>query len=90
MKKILIIFLASIFLLSACGPEPEPTMSAEDVQGTAEAAAWTMVAETQAAIPTATPIPPTITSSPTSIIPTSTIAPLASPTQPLIGSGVRE
>ena len=54
MKKLLTIMLASILLLSACGPEPEPTMSAEEVQGTAVAAAWTMVAETQAAIPTAT------------------------------------
>ena len=77
--------LASILLLSACGPEPEPTMSAEEVQGTAVAAAWTMVAETQAAIPTATPIPPTIPPSPTTA-PTNTIAPLIlpSPTQPLV------
>ena len=80
MKKLIIIMLASIFLLSACGPDPEPTMSAEDVQGTAVAAAWTMVAETQAAIPTATPIPPTETLSPTPI-PTNTIPPLELPTQ---------
>ena len=75
--------LLSIFLLSACGPEPEPTMSAADVQGTAIAMAWTMVAETQAAIPTATPIPPTETPLPTPL-PTNTIAPLVLPTQPLI------
>jgi len=67
-------------LLSACGPEPEPTMSAEDVQGTAEAAAWTMVAETQAAIPTATPIPPTNTPLPS---PTFTTMPLFLPTPTL-------
>jgi hypothetical protein len=81
MKKLLIITLASILLLSACGPEPEPTMSAADVQGTAVAAAWTMVAETQAAIPTATPIPPTETPSPT-LMPTNTVAPLVLPSQP--------
>ena len=83
MKKLITILLASIFLLSACGPEPEPTMSAEDIQGTAVAAAWTMVAETQAAIPTATLIPPTETLPPTPI-PTNTIAPLVPPTQVLI------
>ena len=83
MKKLLIIIFASVFLISACGPEPEPTMSAEDVQGTAVAAAWTMVAETQAAIPTATPIPPTNTPAPTPL-PTNTVAPLVLPTQPLV------
>ena len=82
MKKLLITVLASIVLISACGPEPAPTMSPEDVQGTAVAAAWTMVAETQAAIPTATPVPPTETPLPTPL-PTNTIAPLEIPTQPL-------
>ncbi len=80
MKKLLTIMFASVLLLSACGPEPEPTMSAEDVQGTAVAAAWTMVAETQAVLPTATPIPPTDTPVPT-LPPTSTPIPL--PTQPV-------
>ena len=77
-----LIFILAIpaLLLSACGPEPEPTMSAADVQGTAVAAAWTMVAETQAAIPTDTPIPPTETASPTPP-PTNTIQPLDLPTQ---------
>ena len=83
MKKLLFMVIATILLISACGPEPEPTMSAEEVQGTAVAAAWTMVAETQAAIPTATPIPPTETPSPTPL-PTNTIVPLELPTQPLI------
>jgi hypothetical protein len=80
MKKFLTLMFASLFLLSACGPEPEPTMSAEEVQGTAVAAAWTMVAETQAAIPTATPIPPTDTPIPT-LPPTAT--PILLPTQPI-------
>lgn len=84
MKKLLIIILASVLLLSACGPEPVPTMSAEEVQGTAVAAAWTLVAETQAAIPTATPVPPTETPSPTPPFPTNTTAPLIVPTQPVV------
>lgn len=81
MKKLLILILVLTFLISACGPEPEPTMSAEEVQGTAVAAAMAMVAETQAAIPTATPIPPTETPSPTSPVPTNTTAALVVPTQ---------
>ena len=82
MKKLLITLLGSILLISACGPEPVPTMSAEDVQGTAVAAAWTMVAETQAAIPTNTPVPPTETPSPTAL-PTNTTVPLVVATLPL-------
>ena len=76
------LFAITALVLSACGPEPEPTMSAADVQGTAMAAALTMVAETQAAIPTATLIPPT--EAPTATpFPTNTVPPLslASPTQ---------
>jgi hypothetical protein len=83
MKKLITLMFASMFLFSACGPEPEPTMSAADVQGTAVAAAWTMVAETQAALPTATPIPPTATASPTPL-PTNTVVPLELPTQSLL------
>jgi hypothetical protein len=61
MKYAWIIFAIAALVITACGPAPEPTMSPEDVQGTAMAGAMTMVAETQAAIPTATPIPPTET-----------------------------
>jgi hypothetical protein len=82
MKKLLITLIVGVFLISACGPEPEPTMSPEDIQGTAVAAAWTMVALTQAAIPTETHIPPTETPLPTPL-PTNTIAPLELPTQVL-------
>lgn len=73
LKRILPILLAATVLLTACGPQAAPTMSAADVQGTAVSAAWTMVAATQQAIPTATAIPPTETPSPT---------PLATFTQP--------
>lgn len=50
---------AVAILISACSPEVVPTMNAVDVQSTAVAAAFTLVAQTQAAIPTATPLPPT-------------------------------
>lgn len=72
-------------MLSACGPEPEPTMSVEDIQETAVAAAFTMIAETQAAIPTATPVPPTAIPSATPI-PTNTVAPFEVPTQDIVAA----
>lgn len=46
-------------IISACGAPAAPTMNAADVQSTAMAAAFTMVAQTQAANPTDTPLPPT-------------------------------
>ncbi|MDQ3006270.1 MAG: hypothetical protein M3R47_12930, partial [Chloroflexota bacterium] len=52
-----------------------PTFSADDVQNTVIAAALTVVAETQAAIPTATPPPPTATFTDTPAA-TSTLPPL--------------
>ncbi len=75
-KSILIICIIST-LLSACGAPPVPTISAADVQLTAVAAAQTMVVQTQAAMPTATPIPPTDT--PT-FTPLPTETPIALPT----------
>ena len=82
MKQSLITLAILALVLTACGSPAEPTMSAADVQGTAMAAAMTMVAETQAAIPTATPIPPT--EAPTATpFPTNTAIPLdiVQPTQ---------
>lgn len=65
-------------LISACGAQPtEPSISAEDIQLTAISAAFTIVAETHAAIPTITPLPPTETASPT---PLPTDTPIPSPT----------
>jgi hypothetical protein len=78
MKKNLITFiLITSLALGACSPEQAPTLSAADVAGTAQAAAFTMVAETQAAIPTNTLLPPTETASPT---PLPTDTPIPSPT----------
>jgi hypothetical protein len=62
-------------LISACGAPAAPTMQAVDVQNTAVAAAFTVVAQTQAAIPTNTPRPPTETPTQTPL-PTETPLPL--------------
>lgn len=73
-KKILLIVLTAA-LLTACGSESTPTMDVADVQSTAVSAAFTIVAQTQAAVPTATPLPPTET--PTQTPPsTNTLEPL--------------
>jgi len=61
-----------MILLSACGARAVPTLPAADVQNTAVAAAFTIVAQTQAAIPTNTAIPPSET-------PTQTLAPTDTP-----------
>jgi hypothetical protein len=76
--SILTVLVAASLLITACGAEPPPpTMNAVDVQNTAVAAAFTMVAQTQAAIPTATPLPPTETPTQT---PLPTDTPVALPT----------
>lgn len=64
-------------ILSACAAEAAPTINPADVQSTAVAAAFTIVAETQAAIPTDTALPPTETASPT---PMATDTPISLPT----------
>lgn len=76
MKRFTILTAVVIaMLISSCGAPPAPTMQAADVQNTAVAAAFTMVAQTQAAIPTNTPIPPTDTPTQTPL-PTNTPLPL--------------
>lgn len=67
--------LVITLVVSACGTEATPTASPIDLQGTMVAAAATVVAETMAAIPTATPVPPTATSTDTPV-PTNTLPPL--------------
>ena len=60
LTRVLIITL----IISGCGArgtQATPTVNAVDLQSTIAVAAFTIVAETQAAIPTATPPPPTET-----------------------------
>lgn len=71
------IFLLLTVILAACGPST-PELSAEDISNTAVAEAWLVVTQTQAAMPTSTPVLPTSTPEPTA-----TLAPtLALPTLP--------
>ncbi|GER81248.1 MAG: hypothetical protein JETCAE02_03900 [Anaerolineaceae bacterium] len=86
MRKLLPLILGLVVLLSACGPKATPTIDAASVQASAVAMAYTMAAQTQAAVPTATntqpptetPVPPTPTfalpSFPTLDLPTATQA----------------
>lgn len=95
MKHITFFALILIVALTttACGAQPVPTVNAADVQHTAEAAAFTMVAQTQEAMPTNTPIPPTETPTNTPV-PTdtpaavSTVATLGSATVPTIAATI--
>ena len=67
-----------MLLAAACAPRAAPTVAAVDIQQTAEAAAFTMVAETQQAAPTVTRVPPTNTPNPSpTSLPTSTPLPLS-------------
>src|SRR5215212_11610717 len=73
--------LTIALILSACGAraaQATPTISAVEIQSTAAVVAFTIVAEAQAAIPTATPLPPTATITNTPI-PTETFLPSPSP-----------
>ena len=77
--SILIQLFAVILIVSACGaPQSAPTVDPAELQSTAVAAALTILAETQAAIPTDTLPPPTATITNTPV-PTNTFIPL--PTQ---------
>jgi hypothetical protein len=74
-KYPLILSLLIILAVSACGPAPTPTLSAEEIANTAVAQAWIAITQTQAAMPTATPtatpLPPTLTPLPTdTLLPT--------------------
>jgi hypothetical protein len=73
----LTILLVVTLVLSACGAQAAPTAEAIDLQGTIAAGASTMIAGTQAAIPTATPPSPTPTFTDTPP-PTNTPLPLPS------------
>jgi len=81
MKRIstISLIMTIAMVMSACGggTPAEPTVNPQDIQSTAVAAAFTIIAETQAAIPTNTPVPPTDTPVPT---PLPTDTPVPSPT----------
>ena len=84
-KPIFINALILTFTLSACGSKAVPTVDPAEVQASAVAAANTIVAMTQAAMPTDTPIPPTVAVTDTpqatpTIPPLPTSAVLVSPT----------
>ncbi len=81
MKLFSIVTLAVLVTLaiSACGTsniEVSPTVDPLDLQSTVAAAAFTVIAETQAAIPTSTPVTPTLTYTP---LPTLTSIPSPTP-----------
>lgn len=76
-RSALIAGVVFVLAASACAPQASPTISPEDIQQTAQAAAFTMIAQTQTANPTASSVPPTETPSPT---PLPTETPAASPT----------
>jgi len=82
-RNLLTIGVVMILLVGACAPQATPTANPLDIQHTAEAGAFTMVAQTQAAVPTNTPVPPTDTPAPTTL-PTET--PPALPTSSTPGA----
>jgi hypothetical protein len=66
-----------MLLAGACAPRAAPTADPVDIQHTAEAAAFTMVAQTELAAPSATRVPPTNTPNPSpTSLPSSTPLPL--------------
>jgi hypothetical protein len=77
-RNLSIIGVLFILLANACAPQATPTANPADIQNTAQAAAFTMVAETQQAIPTATRVPPTQIPSQT---PLPSVTPIPLPTQ---------
>jgi hypothetical protein len=79
MRKISILplMLMITLIMSACGAEATPTINPVEIQSTAAAVAFTIVAETESAIPTVTPLPPTATLTNTPP-PTDTLLPLPS------------
>ena len=87
-RNVSIIGVVLILLMSACAPQAAPTANPVDVQHTAEAGAFTMVAETQAAQPTATPVPSTETLSPVPLTNTPPPLPTLSGTQVATVTGI--
>ena len=85
-KSLLTTIAVLVLILSACGVNATPTVDPASVQASAVAAANTMLAMTQAAMPAETPIPPTTTAPTGTPQPTPTIPPL--PTNPVLNPPV--
>jgi hypothetical protein len=83
-RNVLIIGVLLTLLVSACGSQATPTVNPADIQATSQAAAFTMVAETQQANPTPTQVPPTEIPSQT---PLPSVTPIPLPTQ---GQGTQQ
>lgn len=65
-KLLLVLSVLLISILTACSSaDAIPTLSAEDLASTAVAEAWLVITQTAAAMPSATPVPPTFTPQPT-------------------------
>ncbi len=81
--SILTLLLIMTLLLSACGTKatPPPTLSALELQSTAGAVALTMIAGTQAALPTATPPPPPTATVVNTLAPLTAFIPSPNPTE---------
>ena len=60
-RNLFIVGVVLMLLVSACAPQATPTMNPQDIQHTAEAGAFTVVAQTQEAQPSNTLPPPTAT-----------------------------
>src|SRR5512140_672960 len=71
MNRIPFVMIFAALLLGACAPKAAPTVDPAQIQASAVAAASTMIAQTQEAMPTDTPVPPT---------PLPSLTPLPSPT----------
>lgn len=81
LRNSLLLGVVFILIAGACAPQSQPTVKPEVIQQTAEAAAFTIVAQTEEAFPTATRLPSTATAPPTAR-PTLTLLP--SPTSDVL------
>lgn len=76
MKRSSMLVLMLALIISACSaPQATPTAEPIDLEATIISAGYTLVAQTQAALPTATPLPPTATPTDTPAF-TATLPPL--------------
>jgi hypothetical protein len=64
-RNIIIACIVTSLIASACNSQQTPAVSPIDIKQTAESGAFTMIAQTQEIVPTATPVPPTVTATQT-------------------------